>query len=168
MHASDKGSARLYLNLLQHSLCRDRLPDSRYETSNGSRTMAKCCGRGLSRESCSRLQCNTTKFLSCFSTSGNGGWHLFLFTPEWRPCRRTSGRPSRTGMVQAVNRTKRFAFKQKRRRAVRPFCFFDRQIRLYGILPGQPPTPSGRGRAMQLWRRCPECWRARCSCFSAE
>jgi hypothetical protein len=46
----------------------------------------------------------------------------------------------------------------KKAQSSAPFCFFEREIRLYGILPGQPPTPSGLGRAMQLWRRCPE-WR---------
>ena len=36
MQASNDASARRYLNLLRHSLCRDRFPDSRYEMSTGS------------------------------------------------------------------------------------------------------------------------------------
>ncbi len=36
MHTSNNASARLYLNLLRHSLCRDRFPDSRYDISSGS------------------------------------------------------------------------------------------------------------------------------------
>ena len=31
MHGSNNASARLYLDLLRHSLCRDRFPDARYE-----------------------------------------------------------------------------------------------------------------------------------------
>src|SRR5436190_60090 len=36
MHGSNNASARLYLDLLRHSLCRDRFPDARYDMSSGS------------------------------------------------------------------------------------------------------------------------------------